>query len=184
MKVRPPLAIAGAVLVLAVGVVVASGLLEPKPKARPEGWASEWSAAPLELESEWAMNPVKRGALQQVFLAATGPLSRCVQTHRPTEGARVRLELFTESVAEGTEFEWVDADEKAAVSPAFRGCLVAALELTEEQPTPQVPPGTRWRLEYFFLVPPLTDLPQLPWWERYLPGLWHAPGPRQSSHAG
>lgn len=182
--VRRVLTTVAALLVVGLGIVIALGLFEPKPKARPADWAKAWSAAPLELESDWSMNPSKRGALQQVFMAATGPLSRCVQTHRPPEGQQVRLELFTETVAEGTEFEWVDAEETASVPAAFRQCVVAALEGTEEQPTPKIPPGTRWRLEYHFLVPPLTDLPPVPWWERYLPGLWHAPQPRKSSHAG
>jgi hypothetical protein len=181
---RPLLTAVAALLVVGLGVVIALGLLEPGPRARPADWAKEWTAAPLELEGDWSMNPHKRGALQQVFVAATGPLSRCVQAHRPPEGQQLRLELFTETVAGGTELEWVEVEETARVPDAFRRCVVAALEGTEEQRTPNVPPGTRWRLEYHFLVPPLSDLPPVPWWERYLPGLWDAPPPRKSSHAG
>lgn len=180
---RRALVIVAALLVLGVGVVLALGLGAPQVKPRPEGWRREWEGVALDPESTWSLDAVKRGAVQQCFLAVTPELSRCVQVYRPPEGQHVRLELYTESIAEGTELEWVDAEPNAAVSPDFVRCLVSALESGEVSPTPRVPAGTRWRLEYQFLVPPLSDLPVVPWWQRLVPGGWAPPRP-SGNHVG
>lgn len=175
--------VVAALLVLGGGVVLALGLGAPPVKSRPEGWRREWEQLPLDAESAWSLDAVKRGAVQQGFLAATAELSRCVRVYRPPEGQHLRLELYTETVAEGTELEWVDVEPNPAVPTSFVRCLVSALEGGGVSPTPRVPAGTRWRIEYHFLVPPLTDLPEVPWWQRLFPGGWKAPRP-SGNHVG
>lgn len=174
---RSAVVIVAALLVSAGGVVLALGLGGPSVKPRPEGWRRDWEQLPLDAESSWSLDAVKRGAVQQGFLTATPALSRCVQVYHPPEGQHLRLELYMETGAEGTELEWVDAAPNPAVPPNFVRCLVSALEGAGVGPTPRVPAGTRWRIEYHFLVPPLTDLPALPWWQRLFPGGWKSPRP-------
>jgi hypothetical protein len=168
-----------ALIVLAVGVVIALGLFAPRSRPRPEGWKKEWEALPLEKEGEWAVIHAKRGAVQGLFMEATERLSHCVRKYEPKPGEALVLELMTETVAEGTHFEWVEADPK----DAFSTCLGNALEGGALFPTPNVPPGTRWRLQFHFLVPAVEDLPQVPWWRRLLPDGWR-PRPEAGTHVG
>lgn len=178
-------AIAGAgLLLVAAAIAVTLGLFaQPRSRPRPEGWKREWEALPLEKESEWAVVNAKRGAVQAVFMEATGRLSHCVQKYQPKEGQVLVLELMTETVAEGTHFEWVEAEAKEALPRGFAACLTAALEGGVLVPTPNVPAGTKWRLQLSFLVPPLSDLPQLPWWRRFLPDTWR-PAAAPGAHVG
>jgi len=168
-----------ALLVVAAGVTVALGVFEPRERPRPEGWKKEWEGLPLEKESEWAIVNAKRGAVQAIFMEATDRLGHCVQKYQPKEGEVIVLELMTETESEGTHFEWVDASTK----DAFSACLSAALEGGALVPTPGVPAGTAWRLEFHFLVPPLADIPKTPWWRKFLPDGWR-PRPAPGAHVG
>lgn len=157
----------------AVLALAASLLLDAPRRPRPEGWRAPWEGLPLVKEGEWAVDATKRGVVQGEFFLVTDELSQCVRKHGG-EDAEVKLELLVETERGGTHFEYVDAQPGHHAPRALVSCVTRSLESADPLPTPSLPEGTRWRLEVTFLVPPLKELPQVPWWKRLLPERWRS----------
>lgn len=177
---RPQL-IALAVVIAVVGALIASIVMDPPRRPRPEGWRTEWDALPLLEEGDWAMDSLKRGVVQAEFFSSTDELAHCVRKHGG-EGATVMLELLVETEHGGTHFEYVEAEPRTDLPDGLVSCVTRALESAAPLPTPGLPDGTKWRLEVGFLVPPLAELPKVPWWQRFIPERWR-PG-RPAPHVG
>ena len=171
------------VVVIALVALLAFSLLEPPRRARPEGWRSAWDSLPLIKEGEWAVDTLQRGVVQGEFFLATDELAACVRKNRGGEGATVKLELLVETEHGQTHFEFVDAEPRSDLPSGLVSCVTRALENAAPLPTPALPEGTRWRLELSFLVPPVTDLPKGPWWERFIPERWRS-GRSSGTHVG
>ena len=168
------------VVAVVVFAIAASLLIDGPRRPRPEGWKAPWASLPLIKEGEWAVDPLKRGVVQGEFFHATDGLSHCVRKHGGAEGAVVKLELLVETEHGVSHFEYVDAEPRADLPEWLVSCITRTLEEAIPLPTPGLPEGTRWRLELSFLVPPLEELPQVPWWKRWLP----RPGPSGGNHVG
>ncbi len=173
------------VLVVAIALVaaLAVSLLDPPRRARPDGWRSAWDSLPLIKEGAWAVDTLQRGVVQGEFFLATDELAQCVRKHRGGEGATVMLELLVETEHGQTHFEFVDAEARSELPAGLVSCVTRALENAAPLPTPALPEGTRWRLEVSFLVPPVADLPRVPWWERFIPERWRS-GRSSGAHVG
>ncbi len=171
-----------AVAIALVAALVIS-LLDPPRRPRPDGYRSAWDSLPLIKEGEWAVDTLQRGVVQGEFFLATDELAQCVRSHRGGEGATVRLELLIETERGQTHLEFVDAEARPELPSGLVSCVTRALENAAPLPTPALPEGTRWRLELSFLVPPVTDLPGVPWWERFIPERWRSGRP-SGTHVG
>ena len=178
---RVILAVVAAVSLLAV--LVGSLLADAPRRPRPAGWRAPWDALPLLKEGEWAVDPVKRGLVQGEFFLATDELGQCVRRHGGAEGEVLELELLVEAEHGGTHFEYVDAAPRTDLPAGLVSCVTRALEAVEPLPTPGLPDGTLWRLQLNFLVPPLADIPPVPWWKRFLPEGWRS-GRSSGTHVG
>ncbi len=161
-------------------------------RPRPPGFRAEWEGLALSPEGEWALDATKRGVVQGEFFLATDALAACVQEHGG-EGANVKLELLVETEQGGTHFEYVDAavhpdtdpvhPERSRGTELLLSCVTRVLEGAAPVPTPGLPESTRWRLEVNFLVPPLSELPKVPWWRRFIPARWRS-GNASGNHIG
>lgn len=171
------------VVVIALVAALVISLLGPPRRARPDGFRSAWDNLPLVKEGEWAVDSLQRGVVQGEFFLATDELAQCVRQHRGGEGATVKLELLVETERGQTHLEFVDAEPRPDLPGGLVSCVTRALENAAPLPTPALPEGTRWRLELSFLVPAVTDLPRVPWWDRFIPERWR-PGRASGTHVG
>ena len=127
------------------------------------------------------LDPIRRGVVQGQFFVSTDELAHCVQKFGGS-GANVKLELLVETEHGVTHLEYVDAEPRSDLPAGLMPCVTRALEGAEPMPTPGLPEGLKWRLEHEFLVPPLTDLPKVKWWQRFMPERWR--GPPSTGHVG
>jgi hypothetical protein len=169
------LVVAGAL----IGVII-TALMDAPQRPRPDGYRKEWDALPLEKEGDWAIDTLKRGVVQGEFFTSTDELAHCVQKFGGS-GASVKLELLVETEQGATHLEYVEAEPRADLPPGLMPCVTRALEAANPVPTPALPEGLKWRLELNFLVPPISDLPKLQWWQRLMPERWRGP---PTSHVG
>lgn len=160
----------------AIAALAASLLLPAPRRPRPEGWRQPWAGLPLLQEGEWAVDRVKRGVVQGEFFSATDELAHCVQQDPSAEGEVLELELLVETERGYTHFEFVDSPPRDDLPDGLVSCVTGTLEAAAPLPTPGIPEGTRWRLAVKFLVPPLKELPRVPWWKRWLPERWRSRG--------
>ena len=163
-------------LIAAIVVIIALAvsLLGDAPRRpRPEGFRASWDKLALLQEGEWAVDQFLRGVVQAEFFVSTDDLSRCVQKYGGS-GASVKLELLLEAEHGATHVEFVDAEPRTELPEGLVSCVTRSLEAADPLPTPAVAEGSKWRLEYSFLVPPIADLPRLKWWERFIPERWRA----------
>jgi hypothetical protein len=161
----------GLVLAALVAVALAVSLVADAPaRPRPAGWRDEWAQLPLLKEGDWSLDPLERGVVQGEFFLASDQLAGCLQRYGGQDGAVVKLELLVETERGGTHFEYVEPLEARADLPAgLVPCLTRTLEQVQPLPTPGLAEDTRWRLEVNFLLPPLAELPRVPWWKRFFP---------------
>ncbi len=170
-------ALALAVLVLAAAVLVFGATHYDPRRPRPEGWEAPWRALPLEPETSWAPDALKRGVVQRLFAQATDELTECSQEYfRAKVADVVPLELLLEAGAEGVRLAYVVTPPRADLPAGLLPCLERAIEKSKPVAGPGLAPGTRWRLGLSFLLNPVSDLPSPPWWERFVPASWRSGG--------
>lgn len=173
--------IAGLVVAVALIGVIVTSLMDAPRRPRPEGYRKEWDVLPLQKEGDWAIDALKRGVVQGEFFVSTDELSHCVQKFGGS-GANVKLELLVETEHGVTHLEYVDSEPRTDLPEGLMPCVTRALEGADPIPTPALPEGLKWRLELNFLVPPISDLPKVKWWQRFMPERWR--GPPSTGHVG
>lgn len=142
---------------------------EPR-RERPQGWQAAWAQVPSQPESQWAIDPVEREAMQRLFLQVTERLAHCSAEYvGQAELAPLDLELFLESDAVGPRILYAVGVERAELPRGLVPCLERALERTRPVEGLGVAAGVRWRLRHSFLLHPVGELPAEPWYERLVP---------------
>lgn len=147
-------------------------------RARPDGWKTPWESVPLEPESQWALDAVRRDAMQRLFMQVSGELSHCSAEYVHEAGTNdvVMLELLLEADQTGPRIMFVEAAPRPDLPGGLIACVTRALERTRPSKSQGVSPGTRWRLEHSFLLHQADEMPLEPWWESYVPDTFKSGG--------
>jgi hypothetical protein len=168
-----------ALVVLGLGALVldfARRHYDPR-RPRPEGWKAAWASAPLEPESSWAPDPLRRAVVQQLFLQASPGLTHCMQEYfHGAEGDAAQLELLIAIDEAGAALRFVESSSKPGLEPGLLPCVERVLERTTPVRARGLPASGQWRLGLTFLLPPATELIDEPWWERFVPDAFRSGG--------